>query len=172
MGGCIAQQLAIARPDLVASLVLSGTWAAPDAAFADLLIGLLDLHRDSGFAAFQRMCAALSFDPDFYATNRDRILGPAGAWADLAERVDTHARLTAACLEHDVAGRLGEIAAPTLVLHAGSDLITPPRLTRRIAAGIPGAVAIDWPALAHVVAGKEQRVRFDAIIGDFLRAQE
>lgn len=168
MGGCIAQQIAITRPDLVASLVLSGTWAAPDDAFADLLTGLLDLHRDSGFAAFQRMCAALSFDPDFYAANRDRILGPAGAWADLAGRVDTHARLTAACLEHDVAARLAEITAPTLVLHAGTDLITPPRLTRRLAAAIPGATEVDWPELAHVVAGKEQRIRFDTIVGEFL----
>jgi pimeloyl-ACP methyl ester carboxylesterase len=168
MGGCIAQQIAITRPDLVRSLVLSGTWAAPDRAFADLLTGLLDLHRDSGFAAFQRMCAALSFAPDFYAEHAERICGPTGAWSDLAGRIDTHRRLTEACLSHDVTQRLAEVTVPSLVIHAGADVITPPRLTRRLSALLPGSRDYEWPELAHVVAGRDARARFDRILADFL----
>jgi pimeloyl-ACP methyl ester carboxylesterase len=168
MGGCIAQELVITRPELVRSLVLSGTWTAPDPAFADLLDSLLTTHRDSGFAAFQRLCAAVSFDPAFYAANRDRILGPTGAWADLADNVGAHARLTEACLSHDTRGRLGGLSVPALVLHAGADLVTPPRLTRALAAEIPGVTEVTWPDLAHVLAGRESRVRFDALLTEFL----
>ncbi len=168
MGGCIAQELAIQRPELVRSLFLSGTWARVDAAFADLMVSFVEAHRDSGFAAFQRLCAATAFDPDFYSDNRDRILGPAGAWSDLDGHLGTHERLTEACLSHDTIGRLGGIDVPALVLHAGADVITPPRLTRALADELPKVESLEWPDLAHVVAGRQQRARFDGLLADFL----
>jgi pimeloyl-ACP methyl ester carboxylesterase len=168
MGGCIAQELAIQRPELVRSLFLSGTWARVDAAFADLMLAFLDAHRDSGFAAFQRLCAATAFDPDFYAEHRDRILGPTGAWSDLNGHLRTHQRLTEACLAHNTVGRLGAVDLPALVLHAGADVITPPRLTQALANELPNTESVEWPDLAHVVAGRQQRTRFDELLVDFL----
>jgi pimeloyl-ACP methyl ester carboxylesterase len=168
MGGCIAQELAIRRPELVRSLFLSGTWARVDATFADLMAAFLDAHRDSGFAAFQRLCAATAFDPDFYSHNRDRILGPTGAWSDLDGHLDTHARLTEACLTHDTTGRLAGVSAPALVLHAGADVITPPRLTEALAGELGDPESVTWPDLAHVVAGRQQRTQFDALLAGFL----
>ena len=44
-----------------------------------------------------------------------------------------------AFLDHDTAGRLAGIAAPTLVLAGGLDMITPPRHGQAVAGGIPGA---------------------------------
>ena len=43
------------------------------------------------------------------------------------------------CLAHDTAGRLGQIAAPTLVLAGELDTILPPRFGRFVAEAIPGA---------------------------------
>jgi pimeloyl-ACP methyl ester carboxylesterase len=43
-----------------------------------------------------------------------------------------------ACLAHDT-DRLSEIAAPTLVLSGGLDVILPPRFGRSVAAAIPNA---------------------------------
>jgi len=44
-----------------------------------------------------------------------------------------------AFVAHDTAGRLAQIAAPTLVLAGELDMITPPRYGRVVADGIPGA---------------------------------
>jgi pimeloyl-ACP methyl ester carboxylesterase len=43
------------------------------------------------------------------------------------------------CLGHDMADRLVEIAAPTLVLSGELDIILPPRVGRSVAAAIPNA---------------------------------
>jgi pimeloyl-ACP methyl ester carboxylesterase len=44
-----------------------------------------------------------------------------------------------ACLTRDIADRLSEIAAPTLVLSGGIDVLMPPRFGRSVAATISSA---------------------------------
>ena len=48
------------------------------------------------------------------------------------------------------------------------DAVTGPRLTKPIEHGIPGAQGIDLPDVAHVVAGKEQQIRFAKLVHDWL----
>jgi 3-oxoadipate enol-lactonase len=167
MGACVGQELAINRPELVKTLVMTGCWAYADPALADQLRSLRQMHLEVGFPAFQQLCAAFSFDGEFYAANRDRILGPAGAWSDLNGRGQAHARLVDACLNHDVRDRLPEISAPAMVLHAGKDPITTPRHTRLIQELIPGCRGEYWDDLTHVIAGKKLRVRFEALLRSF-----
>ena len=168
MGACVGQELALARPDLVRSLVMTGTWAKPDPIFTDQIEGFRRAHLDAGFETFQLLVAAFSFDPDFYNANRDRLIGPQGAWAGLRGREEAHSRLIDACLSHDTLDRLGDIRCPTLVFHAGSDPVTRPEMTKVLEKGIPGARGVDWPEMAHVIAGREQKMRFDEIVLDFL----
>lgn len=167
MGACIGQELAIARPDLVRSLVMTGTWAVADPMFTDQIEGLRRAHLGAGFETFQLLTASFSFTPTFYNANRDRLLGPDGAWGDLAGREEAHSRLIDACLSHDTTGRLDRIGCPTLVVHAGQDWITPARLTVPLEEGIPGAQGVHWEEIAHVIAGKEQKARFDEILTSF-----
>lgn len=170
MGACIGQELAIARPDLTRSLIMTGTWAKPDQMFIDQIEGFRRAHLDSGFATFQRLVASFSFTRDFYNANVHRLLGPDGAWSALIGRADAHSRLIDACLAHDTTDRLGQIACPTLVVHAGQDLITAPAMTRVLEESIPGAVGLLWDEIGHVIAGKEQKIRFDEIITEFLES--
>ena len=172
MGACIGQELAINRPDLVRSLVMTGTWARPDPIFTDQLEGFRRAHLEAGFETFQLLVASFSFTADFYNAARDRLIGPDGAWKDLAGRAEAHSRLVDACLSHDTVDRLGEITAPTLVVHAGRDIITRPDMTRILEEGIPGAIGYDWPEIGHVIAGKEQRMRFDEILTKFISGVE
>lgn len=172
MGACVGQKLAIMRPDLVDSLFMTGTWTRPDKIFADQLELFRKVHLQLGFYDFQLMAAALSFDPGFYEMHRDRILGPDGAWGALRGRAEAHARLIEACLTHDVTSQMDAIKAPTYVLHAGADVLTGPRLTLPLERGIEGAEGVVWDDLAHVVAGKEQKIQFDQILGDFLARAE
>ena len=168
MGACIAQEVAIERPDLARSLFMTGCWARPDARLHDVLVLFREVHRRLGFDAMQRMAAALSFDPAFYDTNRSRLLGVNGAWGELRGRLEAHERLVQACLDHDTTSRLTQITCPTHLVHAGADAITPPSCTLALERGIPGATGELWPDLPHAIAGKETRIRFDTIIGSFL----
>ena len=169
MGACIGQELAISRPDRVRSLVMTGTWARCDKTFADTLTIFQRLHSEIGFEAFQLCAAALSFDPAFYEQHRERILGPDGAWSDLDGHAGAHARLIEACLAHDTSDRLDQIVAPTLIVHAGADILTGPRLTEPLEVAIPAATGHQWPELAHIVAGKTQKIAFDRILTEFLK---
>ena len=78
MGACISQEVAIRRPDLVRSMVNMGAWARVDAYLYDQLSIFRDVHRDSGFFTFQKHVCVMSFLPDYYNANRDRLLGPQG----------------------------------------------------------------------------------------------
>ena len=172
MGACVAQWLAIDRPDLVRSLAVSGGWAAPDRVFTDQMHALRDVFLTDGFYAFQRLSALWCFDPELYVQYADRVLGPDGAWKHLNGRLETMRRLVEATVTHDTIARLGEIGVPAFVLHAGADLLTGPRLTGPIEAGIPGARSELWPELPHVVAGKEAKTRFSAIFDAFIGGVE
>jgi len=168
MGACISQEVAIRRPDLVRSMVNMGAWARADAFLADQLELFRDIHRDCGFLTFQKHVCVMSFLPEFYNANRERLLGPQGPWHELNGRYPAHARLVEACLRHDTLEDLGRIRAPSLIVHAGQDIVTSPRTTLPIERGIPGAEGVLLPDVAHVVAGREQKSAFAALLLDFL----
>lgn len=169
MGACIGQELSINRPDLVRSLTNLAAWTKPDAFFADQLESLRSAHRDIGWEAFQRLVCVMSLEPGFYIENRHRLLGPDGPWREVNGRFEAHSRLIDACLAHDTSDRLHLISAPTLIVHCPLDQVTGPRLTIPIAQGIPGAREITLEGAAHVIAGRELRMKFSEILLDFLQ---
>ena len=61
------------------------------------------------------------------------------------------AELLEARAEIDVAGLLGQVRAPTLVLHARDDDVTPISAGRALAAGIPGAEFVELDSKNHVL---------------------
>jgi pimeloyl-ACP methyl ester carboxylesterase len=168
MGACIAQEVAIRRPELVRSMVNMGAWAKVDEFLGDQLEVFRDVHKDCGFFTFQKHVCTMSFLPEFYIANRHRLLGPDGPWHELNGRYQAHERLVGACLSHDALDRLGQIKAPSLIIHAGKDTVTSPRYTLPLEHGIPNAEGVLMEDVAHVVAGKEQKIAFGKILFDFL----
>jgi pimeloyl-ACP methyl ester carboxylesterase len=168
MGACVAQEVALARPDLVRSMVNMGAWASVDPFLHGQLETFRDIHRDSGFFAFQKHVCLMSFLPEYYNANRERLLGPQGPWSELNGRYPAHERLVAACLVHDVTPRLPEIRVPTLIIHSGQDQVTGPRTTLPLEHGIPGAEGALMKDVAHVVAGREQKAAFAKLLLAFL----
>lgn len=75
-----------------------------------------------------------------------------------------------ACVGFDSRAPLPAIRCPSLISHAGKDVVTAPRTTLPIEAGIPGAQGLHWDDVAHVVAGREQKVRFARTLFDWLAA--
>jgi 3-oxoadipate enol-lactonase len=139
-GSIIAQELALRHPELVRSLVLQSTWAAPDAylrAWARSVARLLET------APTER-----AFLEDFFLwiyTARahndgtvDQIIEDVLAFPHKQANEDVLSFLQA-FVDHDTTDRLGRIAAPTLVLAGGRDPASRPELCRAVAELIPGA---------------------------------
>ena len=70
--------------------------------------------------------------------------------------------------DSDIRPHLGDIEAPTLVIHAGEDIITGPRTTKPLEEGLRNSVGVTMADVAHVVAGKEEKIAFCKILFEFL----
>ena len=66
--------------------------------------------------------------------------------------------------------QLSDITCPTLVIHAGQDVITGPRTTLPLEQGLPNATGVTMHDVAHVVAGKAEKIAFCNILLPFLAA--
>jgi 3-oxoadipate enol-lactonase len=170
MGACVCQEIAISRPDLARSMVNMGAWCEMDDFLRDQLEMFRWIHRDAGFPAFQKAVTLLSFTPEYYNANKERLLGPSGGWKELNGRYEAHSRLIDACVGFDSRERLAQVKCPSLILHAALDQVTSPRTTLPIEHAIAGARGLLWEDVAHVVAGKEQKIRFANTLFDWLAA--
>jgi 3-oxoadipate enol-lactonase len=160
MGACICQEIAIRRPDLARSMLNTGAWCEVDDFLRDQLEMFRWIHRDNGFFAFQQAVTLLSFTPEYYNAHKQRLLGPEGGWKELNGRYEAHSRLVDACVGFHSRDRLHQVRCPSLIIHAALDVVTSPRTTIPIEQAIPGAIGETWDDLAHVVAGKQQKIRF------------
>ncbi|MFK8016910.1 MAG: alpha/beta fold hydrolase [Gammaproteobacteria bacterium] len=170
IGACIGQYVALKRPDLVRCMVNMGCWVHTDKVLTDQLNAMGNMHRHAGFLAFQELVAVWSFRADYYNENREKLLGTGGVWGSLNGNLTAHLRFVEACLSHDIRSELQNIHCPTLVIHAGMDEITGPRTTGPLEAGLPNATGVHMTEVAHVVAGKAEKIAFNEILFPFLAA--
>lgn len=168
IGACISQHIAIKRPDLIRCLVNMGCWAHADQFLQDQLNALGRMHEHAGFLAFQELVSVMSFKPEYYMKNRDKLLGYDGVWGNLNGRLEAHLRFIEACNSHDLRDDLHRIQAPSLILHAALDTVTGPRTTLPIEERIPNATGVMLEDVAHVIAGKEEKIQFCDILFPFL----
>lgn len=169
LGGMIAQELAIAHPDRIGRLVLvcttpGGTDAYPIPAVTQQLIAELpDLAPETGL----RRAVANALGP---TTVENR--------PELVERILAHrlasppnpdgwAAQAAAGTTYDGAGRLAEVAAPTLVVHGDHDVVIDPRNAALLARLLPDARVTRFPGCGHLLFWEEPD-RFVATVLDFL----
>jgi pimeloyl-ACP methyl ester carboxylesterase len=157
MGGLIAQALALAAPERVASLALLCTFPH-GADGARLKRGLLwpsIRARCGSRSARRRAFLEIIFPPAYLAAadvpalaarvgeifGRDLADSPPGMFAQLA-----------AMKRFDVSPELQRLTSiRTLVLSAEQDLIAPPRSGKALAALIPGSHYLEIPAAGHAV---------------------
>jgi pimeloyl-ACP methyl ester carboxylesterase len=150
MGGAIAQELAISRPDLVRSLVIVGSWAYSDRLFRTFIessayfAGIADDDRK-----FLTYFLASTYSRAVFEDGRIDAFCEAMLNNPYPQSTEAFQRTARAVLGHDTRDRLGAIARPTLVVYGEEDVICPPRHSREIATLIPGARLIGIPAQAH-----------------------
>lgn len=170
LGAAVALELALAHPKRVRSLVL----IAPFVRAGGHLLGLLDawcaLAALGDPLATARAVVPWMFSSGLLAEDARRERAVRG-FAEIAGRID------AATLERTAAGMrawsgtreadLGAVGAPTLIVAAEEDLLTPGAAA--LAASIPGARCVSIPGAGHAV-GLEAPDAVNRAILEHLRA--
>jgi pimeloyl-ACP methyl ester carboxylesterase len=154
MGGAVALQLSLQHPELVVGLVLVSTGARLRVAQA-----LLQLVREH-FAELPQRMVALGFSPSTEPeVVRRWVEGP---WPATPEAAATD---FAACDGFDVRARLDEVRVPVVVMVGADDQMTPPKLSRELAAGIAGARLRLFPACGHLLIWERPAEVAEEIVG-------
>jgi pimeloyl-ACP methyl ester carboxylesterase len=173
LGSAVAQELALAHPEKVRSLVLWGTWSALDAFQACGLTAFSYPWRhgdaQAGTAALGlAFSPALLNSPDFAAMMELTL----PFFPQTEAEVRTVVEQWDADLAHNTTDRLPTVTAPTLVIGGEQDLLTPPWQCAKVAELIPGArlKIFTGPGSSHAV-GLERPVEFLAEVLPFLAAQ-
>jgi 3-oxoadipate enol-lactonase len=167
LGGMIAQELVLSAPERVERLVLVCTTpGGPNAApmpepTVRLLVEAATLEP---LVALRRFVEnALAPDPpeeivERILAHRIATAQPLQAWAAQA----------AAGAAFDAWDRLGQVTAPTLVVHGSEDVVVDPANAGLLAERIQGAQAMRFEGCGHLLFWEEPE-RFVEVVGEFLQ---
>jgi len=151
LGGAVAQELALADPGLVDKLVLVNTMASIEG-YVRTAIGAWVAARRSNMSREQlaRLTAVWTYSPELLDDEErfERAIAN-GLVNPYAQQDHAFLRQATALLAHDTSDRLGDVKAPTLVLHAEQDAFIPPRNGEKLASLIPGATFQTLPG-SHI----------------------
>lgn len=144
-GGYVAQQLAVAHPDLVAALVLAGSPLSLHgrAPFAEEVDNLTDPVDEDWVRDSLSWFPLLHAVPPWFIEDRirDGVMMPAYVWKAILNGLCGATPPTES----------GTIQAPTLILWGAQDSLLPRSDQETLAARIPGAVLKVYPGVAHLV---------------------
>ncbi len=164
-GGVTATRVALRHPELIASLTIAdasvGSGTTPER--AEAMRARASAVVDLGIDEFSRSRAPALFGPDPDAAvvdmaaqlMRDSVRMPPYQWA-CNSMADTDHRED-----------LSRIDAPTLVIYGENDGVTPPSLSKQLAAGISGAELVEIADAGHL-ANQERPHDFNRALVDFL----
>jgi pimeloyl-ACP methyl ester carboxylesterase len=151
MGGMIAQEVALGRPDLVQTLLLAGTACDADRGLTGdpevlkLFVTLPELTAEEN----TRRSLPLFFSPPGL---KNRRLIDEYVRRSLEQRppFTTFERHSRALQGFNRCAEISQIRCPTLILHGDADRLLPPRNAVRLQEGIPGSALKMYAGLGHL----------------------
>jgi len=164
LGGLILQELALAHPEAVRSLILGSTHCGPPATLTPL--SAQDTQRVSS-SPHKRLANLYSVD---------FLLAQPGWVAEDAThfgKMPLHAihRQDQAVHHHHTCHRLREIRAPVLILHGRQDRMVPIDRVERLHAGIPGSELVVLDGAGHQLQS-EKAAEVNRLVIDFVSRVE
>jgi 3-oxoadipate enol-lactonase len=170
MGGRIAREFALNRPERVASLVLANTSPGYDALTPEAIEAFLAPRRGPLLAG--------KTPPDIAPTVAKSLLGAnpaAGAYEAMVESIsmlhkDSYLKTLEASVTQDRGAPLERIRCPTLVVTSDEDRLYPPALAQSMAKRIPGAELVEIRGAGHI-SNLEQPGQFNQAVLEFLQRQ-
>jgi aminoacrylate hydrolase len=170
LGGAIAQDITIRFPERVATLQLHGTWGRTHG-YARMYLGFLKrMLEEGGTDMYYEGALLYLFPPDHITEHYDDVMAvldrmKAHASSPVGLLGQMHANLT-----HDLASRLHEIAAPTLITVGELDMCIPPFFSRELHAAIPGSELVVFPGGSHLF-GLQDPETFNKVTLEWLNRQ-
>jgi 3-oxoadipate enol-lactonase len=166
LGGMVAQELVLARPERVRKLVLCSTTPGGETSFPmpEQTVALMGRasHLDPEEALQQFVVNALSPDPpaelvqEIVAYRAANPPDPAGWWAQAG-----------AGAAHDAMARLGAIGVPTLIVHGTADNVVDVRNASLLADAILESRLVLLEGVGHLLPW-ERPEEFTALVEEFL----
>ncbi|MET7356501.1 alpha/beta fold hydrolase [Streptomyces mirabilis] len=150
MGSMIAQELALARPDLVRSAVLMATRGRSDATRRMLLAADRELRAD-GITLPPKYAAARTVLEMLSPTTLNDDAAATG-WLELFELTSGHTAPGQDAVDTvgDRREALRGLAVPCRAIGFGDDLICPPHLVAEVADAIPDCDYVEIPGCGHL----------------------
>ncbi len=151
MGGMVAQELALSRPELVQTLTLGCTYCGDRASLTDpaalrrLGEAMASGERERAVRAAWEINVSRAHAADAGSYARFRAIAEERAVAVPVIRAQMQA-----CAAHDTRARLPGLLVPTLVVHGDADEMIPPANGELIASLIPGARLEVLPGAGHL----------------------
>lgn len=170
LGGLAGLDLALRKPDMIASLVLINAWSKADPHSGRCFDVRIELLEKSGVEAFVKAQPLFLYPAVWMSENAQRLAhDDAHGVAHFQGKTNVLRRI-AALRAFDIDDRLGEIAAPTLAIATKDDLLVPWTRSQRLADGIPQAQLQLMDFGAHAVNVTEAD-DFNTRMLDFLISQ-
>jgi aminoacrylate hydrolase len=149
LGGLVGLQLALDRPERVASLVLVNAWSKPNSHSARCFDARLALLEAFGAPAYVEAQPIFLYPADWAEANAEVVKAEVRHAIDHFPGEDNMRARIGALRAFDVDARLSSITAPTLVAAAMDDVLVPWTMSRRLAEGLPNATLDCVPHGGH-----------------------
>jgi 3-oxoadipate enol-lactonase len=161
LGGQIVQAMAIARPDLIASLTMAAAGPGSRTLSGSPRDLSPDAAREIGEIGFEQYIKThidndgMAFNPDFYREHRDLATRLADALWSGQSTVEQFGYHEQARLTWDALAKASEVNVPTLILCGADDDVnrrgsTPVGTARRLGELVPGAELALVPKVRHM----------------------
>jgi 3-oxoadipate enol-lactonase len=172
MGGNIAQEMMLARPDLVKSVQIVCSWPRTDPWLTDLIQQWSEMYAAMGPLAWSRNSWLWVFTYRWYqdSVHIAELLRTAESYP-YPQAPEMFARQCDAILAFDLLERLPEARVPTHVIAGEEDFLTPPRYSQQISEAIPDSKLTILQDVGHGMFW-ETADAFNATLLDFLRRHE
>lgn len=170
MGGMIAQELVLNYPRRVDRLILGCTSPGQSLGIPpgpEVMADLLTSRESLPPAEMAQRLLRILFSPEWVAANQQRLPEALMLLGAHPITQEGYLRQLMAIAGFDTGPRLGQIKAPTLVLHGTRDVLVPPENGRILNERIAGSRLELFEGAGHAFMS-EQPDRFLAVVRDFL----
>ena len=160
MGGAVALQAALDRPELVAGLVIGA--CGPRLPVSPVVFDVVENHYDQFGGLVSQFAFGPKADPDLVKLYTEPPL--VAAQAVVADDFR-------ACAAFDITAKLTEITQPTLVLHGSEDKMVSRKLIDALVSGLPDSRFQELSGFGHMIF-QEAPEQTTTIIEDFAQEVE
>ena len=167
-GGAIAQTVAIEYPQRVQRMVIFSTWTHCDPWFRRLFEARRRMYLECGAELHQQFHPLFLYPPDYVNAHDAEIEEERRRSVASQPPVEVSVGRIDAIMRFDRRADLGRIAAPTLVMAAANDYITPPYFAHALHAGIRGSKLRIFDGGGHSLS-KTRTDEFNRTVLEFLR---